>query len=288
MNKSLTVLVIPACLLLLSCLGPAAGESPGPSRDTPRPPCLHSDHPCTSPSVSDSSGTSASQDSDAKEAFQTSTPSSEHTPHKTPEAEITRNFNPKPKGDDQEATEDEDVEQEYATPEAERVLDCILSSVPLIGGKWFTKMLRHSFSDSTLLEASHSFLDGGELVARFIDLGTTSTAAKMINILGSCFEEEDKSYTSEAASGHSEAEGEYQNDYLESVSNSVERNRGPGRAGNVPPRSKVQTSSPSLPNHRKKRRLTRSTGYGDSLLGFNLLAFLVVGALLTYLVYLLI
>ncbi|XP_071525252.1 uncharacterized protein [Panulirus ornatus] len=294
------------CLLLLTCLEPATGESPWPPPDAPAsagPPCLPHDHPCSSAPLADSSRASGSpRGTGDEEGFQPSMSSGSEHLLENPEAEVTREIESKTPEDDLEATNDEEVrledegddedddeEASSSSAEAERVLDCIFSSVPFIGGKWLAQMVRHAISDATLIEAGHSFLDSGELVGRFVDLGRSSSAARMINILSTCFEDgEDDPYSSDSAAGRPEADDQRGDEYFETASNTIETDREPGGAKNVPPYSKVKTSSSPLPHHRRKRRLARSIGYGDSLVGFNLLGALVVGALLIYLLHLLV
>lgn len=173
-------------------------------------------------------------------------------------------------------TEDEetitDQRQEGVDPdEAEntrQVLSCVFNSVPIIGGEWLADLARLGFSDAELLEGTHSFVAGGRIMAKFVDLRGSHQATKLIRFLEACLQIEEHPDDIQ----HSEVyDKEVDNDKI------------------LQPRgSTVHKSSSTVSHRRKKRTLGNSGGYGtDSLLGFNLLGLLVVGALITYLVYLL-
>nr|XP_045620493.1 uncharacterized protein LOC123771809 [Procambarus clarkii] len=183
---------------------------------------------------------------------------------------------------DQEPTED-------FPDEGDRVLTCIFASVPLIGGKWLMNAAQKIFSDKTLLEASLGLLEGGELIETFIDLGSRSAASRLLKAVGNCFDSVNIDYTGEPHSKPSETSIDTDNDTQNYFSNATESERA-GSAGTTPlPHSRTTTSSPNLPHGRRRRWLIQQGGFGsDSLIGFNLLGLLVVGALITYLVYLLI
>lgn len=158
--------------------------------------------------------------------------------------------------------------------DAERIFNCIFSTIPYIGGKWLTKVARKRVSDNVLLEASHSFLDGGQWLLKFMDAEKSSTAGTFFNHLGLCFDEDT----------YVEQDYDYDNRFRDPTSiptNEYEKSKASQSLN-----EKI-SSSTLLTNHRK-RRLARSSGYGfDSLMGFTLLGCLVVGALIAYLIYLL-
>ncbi|KAG7168782.1 uncharacterized protein LOC121866769 [Homarus americanus] len=265
-------------LLLLVCLTPAAGDAPTPVGDSSAPPgpqCLHDDPRCpsSSSSINDSI---RNPDKDAEEG-----PSHTETdsPQDGDEPELMNFINV-----DKRTMEYEHEEIQDSPDEVERVLSCIFTSVPFIGGKWLEKIVRNSYSDATLLEASHRFLDGGEFLSKFISLGTSSPAGKMLEIVSSCFEDDEMvDYKGEYLSGYYQDEDEPQNPYQNPIP-VPDRNSRPERTQYDLPGA--PTSSP-LQHTRRKRRLARTFG-ADSLLGFNLLGTLVVCSLVVYLVYLLV
>ncbi|XP_053645914.2 uncharacterized protein [Cherax quadricarinatus] len=179
------------------------------------------------------------------------------------------------------AGQDTDQKPGDSTDEGDKVLTCLFASVPYIGGKWLKEAARKSFSDEALLEASLSFLEGGELVAMFVDLGTTSAASRLLKTINNCF---DGHYHNEAPSGSSESRAEHNTDPSNHLFNEV------GGETTKPPLGNKQTNSRRFfLRQRRKRTLTDTESLAsDSLIGFNLLGLLVVGALITYLVYLLV
>lgn len=156
--------------------------------------------------------------------------------------------------------------QESQKEEVEVILDCVFSNIPIVGGKWLTKIFRERVSDATLIEATNSFIDGGELLINLINLKPRSVPVKFFKSLSSCFEFEEDYNPHERAKG----EGPTQST---GDSNSDEG-----------PKAKMASSTLS---HQRKRRSAKG-GYGkDTLYGFSLLGLLIVGSLIAYLIYLL-
>ncbi|XP_064080680.1 uncharacterized protein LOC135197553 [Macrobrachium nipponense] len=150
--------------------------------------------------------------------------------------------------------EEEEEETEYSEEPAdiaELILNCIFSSVPYVGGKWLTNLLRRAAADDTLMTASYSFVDGGKLLGRIMGLDSTSQTITFFDRLDACFEVD--AYQSE--------------------------HRKNGAEG----------FNPAMKDHRLKRSYKdKNKGYGkDSLIGFSILGILIVGAMIAYLIYLL-
>lgn len=172
-------------------------------------------------------------------------------------------------------TEEEEINQHHEEgvhpDEAEntrQVLSCVFNSVPIIGGEWLADLARLGFSDEELLEGAHTFVAGGKIVAQFVDVRGSHHATKLIRFLESCLQIEEH------------PDDIQRSEVYDSVIDSEEILQLRG--------STVRQSSSTLSHRRKKRSVSNSGGYGtDSLVGFNLLGLLVVGALITYLVYLL-
>ncbi|XP_045119486.1 uncharacterized protein LOC123509319 [Portunus trituberculatus] len=175
---------------------------------------------------------------------------------------------------EEEAEELEEEEEEKE--QMEESINCLFSSVPLIGGPWLTEMVRNSFTDLSILQATHSFLLGGKMVSRMVDLGTSSTASRLLVTLERCLEIlEPQEPVSNASEGFK----------LEDSNDLEQRSETEGASDWMimsPVWSRVQ--------ERRKRDLeARLGGYGtDPLVGFNFLGFLVVGALITFLIHMLV
>ncbi|XP_047471245.1 uncharacterized protein LOC125026681 [Penaeus chinensis] len=156
--------------------------------------------------------------------------------------------------------------QESQKEEVEVILDCVFSTIPLVGGKWLTKIFRERVSDATLIEATNSFIDGGELLINLINLKPRAVPVKFFKSLSSCFdfEEDYNPYEREERERPTQSTGDPKMD------------EGP----------KVKMASSTL-SHQRKRRSTKG-GYGkDTLYGFALLGLLIVGSMIAYLIYLL-
>ncbi|XP_063850330.1 uncharacterized protein LOC135094278 [Scylla paramamosain] len=176
-----------------------------------------------------------------------------------------------------EIEEEEEVEEEVE--QTEESINCLFSSVPLIGGPWLTEMVRNRFTDSSILQATRSFLLGGKMVSRMVDLGESSTASRLLVTLERCLEILEPQEPQES-NGSEGFEAEDSND-LERTSES-EGTVASDWVKASPFWSRVQ-------ERRKRDVMARSGGYGaDPLVGFNFLGFLVVGALITFLIHMLV
>ncbi|KAK4309114.1 hypothetical protein Pmani_019220 [Petrolisthes manimaculis] len=236
-------------VVLLSISQPALGQNPGNILDfTPSQPCSSQNPQCTN-----------KLDLTADD-----------------EAELTiedeQTINNQQQQQQQQKEEYEGVDP-YDAENIRQVLSCVFNSVPIIGGDWLGVVARLVFSDAELLEGAHSFVAGGRLLARIVDVRGSYQATRHIRFLESCLELEE--YPDDTQQ-HSEG---YDNNNVIDKENNISQSRG----------SKVQKLSSTISHRRKKRTLqVNSSGHGtDSLVGFNLLGLLVVGALITYLVYLL-
>ncbi|KAK3872960.1 hypothetical protein Pcinc_021984 [Petrolisthes cinctipes] len=236
-------------VVLLSICQPALGQSPDQATGnivdlTPQPP-----PPCSS------------QNSQCTNKLYLTTDN---------EAELTIEDEQTINNQQQQEEEEEGVDP-YEAENIRQVLSCVFNSVPIIGGDWLGVVARLVFSDAELLEGAHSFVAGGRLLARIVDVRGSYQATKLITFLESCLEIEEHPDDIQ----HSEG---YDNNVIDKENN-ILQSRG----------STVQKLSSTISHRRKKRTLqVNSGGHGtDSLVGFNLLGLLVVGALITYLVYLL-
>ncbi|XP_068224632.1 uncharacterized protein [Palaemon carinicauda] len=153
----------------------------------------------------------------------------------------------------------------------ELILNCIFSSVPYVGGKWLTKIIRGRIPDDTLMGVSYSFVEGGKLLGRIMGFDTKSPAVTFFDRLDTCFDEDT-----------------YLADYDDVIVNDVITHDSDvtGLDG------LLNTSEYQEGETRNKRRKRSSGGYKkkngkDSLIGFSILGILIVGAMIAYLIYLL-
>lgn len=184
---------------------------------------------------------------------------------------------------DRELEVEEEAEEEEEEDEMEGKLNCVFSSVPLIGGSWLTKLARSRFADSTILQATHSFLMGGRLVSRVVDLGSSSAASRLLMTLERCLKIAEKQEPSKSSTSEGEFEAEEVNHHDRTETNE------PEDAAVFPEWVESSPVWSRLQGRRRKRSVARTIGYGaDPLVGFNFLGFLVVGALITFLVHMLV
>lgn len=165
-------------------------------------------------------------------------------------------------------TDEESMDGRRESPkeEVEVILDCVFSTIPFVGGKWLTKVFRERVSDATLMEATNSFIDGGELLINLINLKPRSVPVKFFKALSSCFE--------------------FEEDYNPYAGEEVERPTQRKGDSNMDEETQAKIASSTL-SHQRKRRSAKG-GYGkDTLYGFSLLGLLIVGSLIAYLIYLL-
>ncbi|KAK7068213.1 hypothetical protein SK128_009726 [Halocaridina rubra] len=166
-----------------------------------------------------------------------------------------------------EKTLEDEVYKKTLKDEEQSILNCIFSSIPYVGGQWLTKMARDRISDNILLESSLSFLDGGQWLLKFIAADKRSKAWILFENLERCFEDEDPPTYSKRKL--------------------IIREKFDNKQHNTFSRTEDENQYLYMNPHRK-RRIARSAKYGkDTLYGFVILGFLVVGSMIAYLIYLL-
>ncbi|XP_042865865.1 uncharacterized protein LOC122249234 [Penaeus japonicus] len=256
-------LVVYGSLLLLNILPATTGLSDAPSHPyevpQPPPPCPTGDTNCRT------SGEGRSEDEHLGEDFYKDIVDRESL-HMQPGEDSFNLLAEEDEGWDKDTYEEgfsggDDSPKE----EAEVILDCVFSNIPIIGGKWLTRIFRERVSDATLIEATNSFIDGGELLINLVNLKPRSAPVTFFKSLSACFDFEDYDlYTREEVGKYTQEKGDSR--------------------VNQGPQAKISSSALS---HQRKRRSAKG-GYGkDTLYGFSLLGLLIVGSLIAYLIYLL-